>query len=448
MSSIFRPVALLATILLVLAAPEAVEKESKDIYRERRARLMEQTSDGAVILFGESGANLDVFKQENNFFYLTGVETPNAILALDSKQKKETLYLPERDPAQERWTGPQIGPNDAEARETGIAEIKSRELFQGDFDRLAASAGTIYTLFPSSDPDIKLTGDERANIEKIKSAAPFVEVKDVAPIIAEMRKKKSPHEIRLLQKAIDITGEAHLAAARALRPGLYEYQIQAIIEHAFKNAGAERPGFASIVGSGPNSTVLHYNQNRRLMREGEVVVIDIGAEYSYYTADITRTYPVSGRFTPRQREIYEIVLGAQKAAVERLRPGATLRRTGDIHRAAYDYINSHGKDLKGEPLGKYFIHGTSHYLGMDVHDVGDYTKPLEPGEVITIEPGIYIPEENIGVRIEDDFLVTETGYVHLSKNIPREVEEIEKLMAARPRERIGLIERLLMMFGK
>src|SRR5262249_32261407 len=151
-------------------------------------------------------------------------------------------------------------------------------------------------------------------------------------------------------------------------------------------------------------------------------------EYSFYTADITRTYPVDGHFLPRQREIYQIVLDAQKAAIGRCRPGAHIGRNSDIHRAAYDYIDSHGKDARGESLGRYFIHGTSHYLGMDVHDVGDTSQPLKPGEVITIEPGVYIPEENLGVRIEDDFLVTETGCLALSQSIPKEIDDVERLM--------------------
>ena len=202
-------------------------------------------------------------------------------------------------------------------------------------------------------------------------------------------------------------------------------EVEAIIEFEFRRNGAERPGFPSIVGSGPNATILHYDRNTRKMEAGDLVVADIGAEYGGYTADITRTYPVSGKFTERQREIYQIVLDAQKAALARVKPGATIRGRGSnsIHAAALEYIQSKG-------YGDYFIHGTSHHIGLEVHDVGPVGRPLKPNMVITIEPGIYIPDENIGVRIEDDVLVTETGYRMLS-DFPREIDEIEALMARR-----------------
>lgn len=425
----------MAFLFSLLFSVSALEKESLDVYRQRRQKVMEQTKDGVVILFGKGTAGLDKFKQENNFMYLTGVETPGAILVLNSKQGGETLYVPRRDPNQERWTGLQIGPDEQAIKLTGIGSVKSRDEFQGDFNKLTETAGCIYTLFPSAQRDVAFTGEEEKTVEKIKAAAPFVSLKDVAGVLAELRRAKSENEVRLLQRAVDITGEALKVVAQTLRPGMYEYEAQAVIEYVFTKNGAERPGYPSIVGSGFNSTVLHYNDNRRRMQEGDLVVIDVGAEYSYYTADITRTYPVGGKFTPRQREIYQIVLDAQKAAMAKLKPGVSIKKGGDLYQTAYDYINTHGKDSKGEPLGKYFIHGLGHYLGMNVHDVGGSDKPLKAGEVITIEPGIYIPEENLGVRIEDDFLVTESGYVHLSKNIPRQVDDVEDLLKkSRPKK--------------
>ena len=196
--------------------------------------------------------------------------------------------------------------------------------------------------------------------------------------------------------------------------------------------GSEAEGYAPIVGAGPNSTVLHYDKLSRKIDDGDIVVLDVGAQYSGYSADITRTLPANGKFTPRQREIYEIVLGAQNAAMAALKPGMDMCGKGDksVFKISYDYINSHGKDQHGKPLGQYFIHGLGHNIGLDVHDAGVSTaRPFEPGMVVTMEPGIYIPEENLGVRIEDDVLITETGYKLLSERLPRNPDEIEKIMA-------------------
>src|SRR5262249_48073768 len=203
-------------------------------------------------------------------------------------------------------------------------------------------------------------------------------------------------------------------AWRAMKPGLYEYEIASIMSNMYFSKGCERHAYAPIVGSGPNSVILHYSSNHRRADSGEVVLMDVAAECSDYATDVTRTVPANGKFTPREREIYEIVLGAQKAAIAAIKPGARMRgEKGSLQQIATDYINSHGKDLHGQPLGKYFTHGLGHSVGLDVHDPGDINE-LKAGMVITMEPGIYIPEESIGVRIEDTLLVTETGSRNLS----------------------------------
>jgi Xaa-Pro aminopeptidase len=249
--------------------------------------------------------------------------------------------------------------------------------------------------------------------------------------------KKSNSELELLRRAIAITIDGQKAAAGEIAADRFEYQVQAALEYQFRRHGATGPAFPSIVGSGVNSTVLHYDKNSRKMTTGDLVVVDVGAEFDEYAADLTRTFPVSGKFSPRQLEIYTIVLEAQEAALREIRPGVSIAKSGPIHKAAYDFINTHGKDLKGQPLGQYFIHGTSHHLGLDVHDAEDEnTRPLEPGMVITVEPGVYIPEECLGVRIEDDVLVTETGYEFLSRDLPRHAEEIEKIMVENRRHRL------------
>ena len=236
---------------------------------------------------------------------------------------------------------------------------------------------------------------------------------------------KSPAELALLQYSIDVTLDAHRAAWKRAAPGEYEYQVAATMTDVYFDAGCQRSAYAPIVGSGPNSTTLHYSRNSRRMDGGELLLMDVGAECDGYAADITRTIPVGARFTARQREIYEIVLGAQNAVIAAIKPGLPF---GDLSKIAREYINTHGKDLHGETLGKYFTHGVSHHVGLDVHDATDFGQPLAEGNVITVEPGIYIPEENIGIRIEDMVEVTKDGAKLMSGALPRDPAEIEKAL--------------------
>src|SRR4030095_13405867 len=236
-------------------------------------------------------------------------------------------------------------------------------------------------------------------------------------------------ELELLQKAVDISLAGHRELVNAIKAGAYEYEAQAALEAAWTRLGAERPGYPSIVGSGINGTILHYNENRRRMEAGELVVVDAAAEYSYYTADITRTYPASGKFTPRQREIYQLVLDAQRAAEKAFVPGKSS--LSDLQRAAREAMTtSRLRDKDGNTLERYFIHGLGHWIGMDVHDVGTYGV-LPAGSVFTIEPGIYLPDEGFGVRIEDDYLVTDKGLIKMSAKLPSEPGDIERLMSTR-----------------
>jgi Xaa-Pro aminopeptidase len=252
---------------------------------------------------------------------------------------------------------------------------------------------------------------------------------DARPKIAQLRMVKSKAEIAAIQKATDASVDAHRAAWKSIKPGQYEYEAAAIMVGTYMSEGCRRSAYAPIVGSGPNSTTLHYSNNNRRMDSGEVVVMDVAAECNNYASDITRTIPVNGRFSPRQREIYNIVLGAQRAAIAAVKPGAIMASRAGLYKVAFDYINTHGKDLHGDPLGKYFTHGLSHHVGLDVHDESDNSVPLKPGMVITIEPGIYIPEENIGVRIEDTLLVTEDGARVMSAALPTDPDEIERELA-------------------
>ena len=254
-------------------------------------------------------------------------------------------------------------------------------------------------------------------------------------MLASLRTYKDAGEIERIRHATDASIAAHFAAMRTVRSGVTEREISALMQYEWGKRGCERPAYAPIVGSGFNSTVLHYSDDSGTMQSGDVVVIDAAGEYSMYASDITRTLPVSGKFTARQRQIYDIVLGAQQAAMAAFRPGkSSLRKDqpDSLYDVAYNYINSHGKDLHGEPLGKYFIHGLSHYVGLNVHDAGDYNVPLGPGAVFTIEPGIYIPEEELGVRIEDILYVDPDGkLINLTANLPHTADDVEHAMAGK-----------------
>ncbi|NDJ11328.1 MAG: aminopeptidase P family protein [Acidobacteriia bacterium] len=399
---------------------------------ERREKLRKNMPDGVLVLFGakESEDLHEGFYQEPNFYYLTGWEEPGAILVLTpevdkdepalpqrAKLPREILFLPQRVPSKEKWTGRKLGPSDpGVAQTTGFANVMPAERFESELR-------TILEAYP----DIYALSSANATINRI---APLRTIVDAFEPIAKLRMRKSPAEITAIQRATDASVEAHKAAWRVMRPGLVEYEVAAVMVGSYMMDGCRRSAYAPIVGSGPNSTVLHYSRNNRKMDSGEVTVMDVAAECGNYASDITRTVPVNGKFTPRQREIYEIVLGAQKAAIAAIKPGMTMYKTtpNSIYQVAFDYINTHGKDLHGQPLGKYFNHGLSHHVGLDVHDA-DAKEPLEPGMVITVEPGIYIPEENLGIRIEDVILVTEKGAKNLSEALPRDTSELERALA-------------------
>ena len=370
------------------------------------------------------------FRQDNQFFYLTGLEVPRGWLLLNVHAPgATTLYLPPRDPSSEAWTGPRLLPGLEAAALTGVDDVRSTDDLDDDLGRWAGDWGSNgrsrQTVFVSTGAE-----DQRARLLEI--APPLSgSIRPAARYLAELRLVKDADEIRRLRRAVAITSEAHREAMRLATPGIAEYELEAAIEFVFRSEGAERVGFPSIVAAGPNSTILHYDKNRRQTQDGDLVVIDIGAEWGYYTADVTRTFPVNGAFSERQRAIYELVLGAQQAAIEAVRPGTTIR---DLSSIARRYIDEHSVGLCGSrSCSRYFIHGLSHWLGMDVHDVGRYGATLEPGMVLTVEPGIYLPDEGLGVRIEDDVLVTEDGYEILTADLPREPSAIEALMREEPR---------------
>ena len=431
--------AILAAVFLAAAA-QARARQPNAEYAARRARLLAQV-DGPVVLFGYTGDENTLeflrFQQEENFYYLTGINEEGAALVLvppapagkSYSGPREILFLPPKNPGKESWNGPRMSPSDPGISEkTGFAAVRGFPELAGEAAKLAQTFSKFYTLLPGP----RDTGYPHAQVwsDWLRKQAPGGELEDVSREIAALRQIKSSGEIALLTRAVDVSVEAHLEAMKMMRPGLFEYQVAARMQFVHANAGCVEEAYAPIVGAGSNSTVLHYDSLENQIQDGDIVVLDVACAQDGYAADITRTLPANGHFTPRQREIYDIVLGAQTAAIAAVRPGVTMSRDAADSPAkiAYDYINTHGKDREGRSLGRYYIHGLSHPIGLDVHDPGVPGRPLEAGMVITIEPGIYIPEEKLGVRLEDDVLVTATGARVLSAALPRKAEDVEAVM--------------------
>ncbi|HEY2573670.1 MAG TPA: Xaa-Pro peptidase family protein [Verrucomicrobiaceae bacterium] len=410
-------------------------------YQGRRAKLRAE-ADGPVVLFGYTSRNdageVAVFFQDEDFYYLTGYSEPDAALVLipDSTAAKtsgaptEILYLPPRDPREAIWGGAHLGPNDpGVAEKTGFQAVRPFAELRGDLAALAKTNPKFYALLPKGPEN----GYPQLHSwhEWLRDALPpQSEIEDAQPTLTEMRMVKSAGELELLQKAVDASVDAQFAAMKMMKPGLMEYQVAAKMEEIHKWEGCSREAYAPIVGAGSFSTVLHYDALDSQIKDGDVVVLDVAGEYGGYDADITRTVPANGKFTARQREIYDIVLGAQNAAIAAVKPGVFMYGgPGSLHTIAADYINTHGKDKDGKPLGKYFVHGLGHGIGLNVHDPTDFRQPLKAGMTITIEPGIYIRDENLGARIEDDVLVTADGHRLMTEKLARNADEVEKVMA-------------------
>ncbi len=388
----------------------------------RRRALMRRIVRGAVLIPAGHERNVETdyiqdndFRQDNTFYYFTELETQDAFLLMTARGPdsiETVLFLAPRVPSQERWTGLRLGPDSVAVRLSGIRTILPLDSLD---NRVKAAGQPLYT------PQGHVRG---------QAADASQTTFNLTPIVDSLRVVKDADEVARLRRAVDISVAGHVAAMRAARPGMYEYQLEAVLEEGFRSNGADRVGYPSIVGSGPNSTTLHYDVNRRRTEDGDLVVIDAAAEWGQYTADVTRTFPINGKFTPRQKAIYDLVLGAQQAAFDALRPGMTMRELDGIARK---YMRDHSGNLCGDRTcddREYFNHGLGHPIGMDVHDVG-ISRALEPGMVVTLEPGIYLQAEKLGVRIEDDVLVTAKGAEWLSAGAPRTTDAIEKLMSGR-----------------
>ena len=355
------------------------------------------------------------FVQDSSFYYLTGVSEPGAalILAPGEHRYKETLYLQPRNPEIEDWDGRRDPLGDALNEKLGFDRVTRTNRLPWELTAMLQRSQKGVFLGPIVGANSELP-QELKMLRDAQARVPGSNLENMADLLPEMRRIKDDGEIELIQKAVDITGKGIVAAMRSVKPGMLEFQ------NAYQMEGAQFLGFGTILAAGPNATVLHYGTNDQPIAESGLVLIDTGASWQHYTADISRTFPVNGKFSEREKELYELVLKAADTAIANIRPGAD--HNTDLHEVAKSVLEEAG-------YAEYFIHNVGHFVGLDVHDAGDYAKPLEEGVVLTIEPGIYIPDEGIGIRIEDVVLVTKDGAELLSRNIPRTVEEIEAAMA-------------------
>ncbi len=418
----------------------------KEEFGERRTRVFTQMQpNSALLLFSEieKRRNNDCsypFRQDSYFWYLTGFNEPNAALLLLKTEQAETaiIFLRPRDPLLETWNGRRLGVEHA-PQQLNVNEAYSIEAFTTVLPKILKNLTALYHV-----PEIHTWGDKLV----AESAVNFSEILDWRPMLSKMRLIKSPNEIRLMQQAGQITALGHIKAMQTTRPNRFEYEIESDILHEFNRHCARFPSYNSIVAGGNNACILHYTENDRPLNDGDLVLIDAGCEFAMYAGDITRTFPVNGKFSQPQREIYDLVLKAQKRAIELLVPGNSIKQANDeVIRIKTQGLVDLGI-LKGDvdtlieqqAYRQFYMHGLGHWLGLDVHDVGSYGQDkqriLEIGMVITVEPGIYISEDadvpdqykGIGVRIEDNLLMTEYGNKILTAAAPKEIADIENLM--------------------
>ncbi len=420
-----------------------LDEKKYSFFKDRRKKLIKNlkqqlgVNQGVMILNSGFEDSRYRFRPDSSFYYLTGIAEPAAVLLM-SFDGKDVLYVPDFGDEREKWLNVWISPAH-EAAQFGFDSIKylsepvkgysyspyfdaqHYKLFLRDFSQLFDDQAIVFSLFQENSP----VGHTRF-FEFLEQQVPAIKTKkqDISAVLFDLRRNKDSSEIDAIGKAIKITQQAHHVVAQAIMPGQKEYEIQAKLEYVFTKNNTQ-PAFASIVATGKNTTVLHYVDRDQEIQEGDLVVVDIGAQYAHYAADLTRTYPANRTFSKRQREVYEIVLEAQNYIEQVAKPGMFLKNEEEqarsLHHIAVGFFKQKGYD-------RYFLHGIGHFLGLDVHDVGDNKKPLSPGDIFTIEPGLYISEEKLGIRIEDNYLMTEQGVECLSNQLPKGITEIEALM--------------------
>lgn len=408
-------------------------------FTERRKRVFEKMAEHSVlILFSgiESHVSADEyapFEANRNFFYLTGLRRDRMILVMDkaAAEPKTMLFIEEADPTQERWYGRKVTVEEAKET-TQIANIQFLDAFEATVDRMMTREDVETLYFDCYRHQMEDLPDYNAvKAGEFAAKYPGVAIRNLFPIVAAMRMQKDADETSLIREAIGITDQALQNVMRNLKPGMKEYQAQADFEYVLKYEGADGPAFPTIAGSGINGTMLHYETNQDTCEDGTLLLLDLGAKYKGYCADITRTYPVNGKFSERQRQVYEVVLQANRTIAERAKAGVTLRELNEMcKKVLAEGCMKLGLIKEEKEVGRYYMHGVSHHLGIDVHDVtAGENEGLRPGAVITDEPGLYIDEWGIGIRIEDDLLIKEDGCEVLSEAIIRTPDEIEAFMA-------------------
>lgn len=411
---------------------------NKDFFIKNRERLAEKLEDNSIVVLfaGDAPYKSADYKyswvQNRNFYYITGFPREKAIFMLLKMGGKtyESLYIERQDPVMARWVGERL--SDKETIElTGIENVKYLDQFQDGFGRATGrlELENLYLDLERQEYGIRKT-EAQEFAREVLTRYPHLKINNVFSKIADLRLVKTEEEIELIKKAIEITKEGIYNMWSHAEPGMMEYELEAFFDYSLKKNGVRFTAFNNIVGSGHNGTVLHYEDNCCKAEDNTLVLLDLGAQHKLYNGDISRTFPVNGKFTERQKEVYNAVLRAQKAIEAAVKPGVLWN---DINELAKKELAKGCMELglikEESELQKYYFHTFGHHLGLDTHDVGDYNIPLQPGMVLTNEPGLYIPEESIGVRIEDDLLVTEDGCINLAKDIIKEVDEIEEFMA-------------------
>lgn len=428
-------------------------KNNNAVFAQRRKKLIQAIRDahgvnnGTVLLFADFEQDRVAFRQDSSFYYLTGLNEPGVVLTIDIAGGTTTLHVPNCVQTRAKWVASKVILEEKNASKVGVDHIavlgdalQGYQIYpfsgRGDYAKLLEAikndlrANKKFFAFNGTNPSGYM--QQRLILGRFCEWLPELKgvIVDISPEVALMRSVKDNEEIEAIQESISITQLGQEAAAQAIKPGMFEAEVQASLEYVMVAAGA-RPAFPSIVGSGINSTVLHYMENNREMEKGDLVVVDIGAEFNFYCADLTRTYPVSGTFTQRQREIYSIVLDTQQYIADIAQPGYWLSNKDHADKSLNHLARTY---LEKKGYGQYFPHGIGHYLGLDVHDVGDYSQPLQEGDVITIEPGIYIPQEKLGVRIEDNYWIVKGGAVCLSEDLPRRPQDVEQFVQRKLQE--------------
>ena len=478
---------LLLLLVLACVSPPAYSQQLSADLKARRAKVMERLGPNSILILFSADEKVysnDVnyeFRQDSNLFYLTGVDQPDTILVLmpGNQERREMLFVKPPDPTQEHWTGHVLDKQEA-TRASGVATVNTTNQFETflasilsgrPFGAPAQEYDTFFRALQENKAKVNLMLGPAPKLEdKLSESYQFANklrerysgfmVADATPILRDLRQVKTDYEQQALQESANISAEAHMAGMKAAKPGAWEYEVEAAIEYVYKKNGAFDWGYPSIVGSGPNATTLHYEKSTRQMNDGDLLLVDAAGFFKYVTVDITRTYPVNGKFTPAQKDIYNIVLQAQEEGMKVAKAGNKL---SDVHAKTVEVIKDGLfklgliTDKSGDQYRTWYTHGSTHWIGIDVHDVGENQRALTPGMAFTIEPGIYIREsaldnlpktpenaafiakvrpmvqkyKDMGIRIEDSFLLTNNGLTRLSAKVPRTIEEIEAFMKSR-----------------